>query len=118
MSANQLVRNRLRLVALETRNTDSLTLGENMKNLKRLGVSFTLMCVLAMATFAGETNSPPCAPPDPGEVNSPPCAGGQMLPGDSLTPGDTSAPPALNAGDSLSVAELAVDLLQRVLSLF
>ena len=89
-----------------------------MKNIKRLGASFTLMCVLAMAAFAGETNSPPCAPPDPGEVNSPPCAGAQILPGDFLTPGDTSAPPALAAEDSLSVTELAVDLLQSVLSLF
>jgi hypothetical protein len=89
-----------------------------MKDLKRLGISFTLMCVLAMAAFAGETNSPPCAPPDPGEVNSPPCAGAQMLAGDSLTTGETSAPPASKAGDSLSVTELAVDLLQSVLSLF
>ena len=89
-----------------------------MKNLKRLGVSVTLLCVLAMAAFAGETNSPPCAPPDPGEVNSPPCAAVQMTPGDSLAPGETSSPPASNAGDTASVTEVAIDLLQSVLSIF
>ncbi len=86
-----------------------------MKNLKRLGISLTLVCILATAAFAGEVNSPPCAP---GEVNSPPCAGGQMTPGDTVLPGETSSPPASNAADTLSVAEVAVDLLQSVLLLF
>ena len=86
-----------------------------MKNLKRLGVSVTLVCVLATAAFAGEVNSPPCAP---GEVNSPPCAGAQITPADSVVPGETSSPPASNAAVTLSVAEVAVDLLQSVLLLF
>lgn len=89
-----------------------------MKNLKRLGASATLMFVLAVVAFAGETQSPPCAPPEPGETQSPPCAAAQMIPGDSQAPGETSAPPASNAGDAPSVTELAVDLLQSVLSLF
>jgi len=89
-----------------------------MKNLKRLGVSFTLICVLAMATFAGETNSPPCAPPAPGETQSPPCAAAQMMSDDSLAPGETSAPPASNTGDAASITELALDLVQSVLLLF
>ena len=38
-----------------------------MKNLKRLGVSFTLMCVLAVVALGGETNAPPCAT-EPGEI--------------------------------------------------
>lgn len=88
-----------------------------MKNLKRLGVSVTLMFVLAVVAFAGETQSPPCAPPEPGETQSPPCAGTSM-PGDSLTPGETNSLPASNAAVTLSVTELAVDLLQSVRLLF
>ena len=86
-----------------------------MKNLKRLGVSVTLMFVLAVVAFAGETQSPPCAP---GETQSPPCAAAQMTPGESVASGETSSPPVSNAGDAPSVTELAVDLLQSVLLLF
>lgn len=86
-----------------------------MKNLKRLGISLALVCVLATAAFAGEVNSPPCAP---GEVNSPPCAAAQMTLDDSFAPGETNAPPASNAGDASSVTEVALDLLQSVLLLF
>ena len=76
------------------------------------------MCVLAVAAFAGETNSPPCAPPDPGITNTPPCAAASMTPDDSVAPGETDSPPASNAGDAASVTKLAVDLLQSVLLLF
>ena len=41
-----------------------------------------------------------------------------MTPGDTVLPGETSSPPASNAADTLSVAEVAVDLLQSVLLLF
>jgi hypothetical protein len=86
-----------------------------MKNLKLLGISVTLLCVLSMTAFAGDTNSPPCAP---GDTNSPPCAAAQITPDDSVVPGETNSPPASNTGDSVSVTELAVDLLQSVLLLF
>ena len=86
-----------------------------MKNLKRLGVSFTLMCVLAVVALGGETNAPPCAT-EPGETQSPPCAAGQMSSDDSVAPGETSAPPAANAGSEFSITDLA-NLLQSVLSL-
>ena len=88
-----------------------------MKNLKRLGVSATLMFVLSVVAFAGETQSPPCAPPEPGETQSPPCAVAQLARDDSLAPGETSCPPS-NVGDVSSVAEVALDLLQSVLLLF
>jgi hypothetical protein len=88
-----------------------------MKNLKRLGVSATLMFVLSVVAFAGATQSPPCAPPEPGETQSPPCAVAQLTRDDSLAPGETSSPPS-NAGDVSSVAEVALDLLQSVLLLF
>lgn len=89
-----------------------------MKDLKRLGVSLTLISVLALTAFAGETHSPPCAPPDPGETHSPPCAAAQMTSGDSIPPGETSAPPASNAANASSVTEVALDLLQSVLLIF
>ena len=86
-----------------------------MKNLKRLGVSVTLLCVLSLTALAGDTNSPPCAP---GDTNSPPCAAAQVVPDDSVAPGDTNSPPASNSGAEYSIAEVAVDLMQSVLSLF
>lgn len=85
-----------------------------MKNLKRLGVSFTLISVLAVAAFAGEIPTGPCAQPAPGEIPTGPCAAAQMTSGDS----ETSAAPASNAADTLSVTEVALDLLQSVLLLF
>jgi len=86
-----------------------------MKNLKRLGVSVTLLCVLSLTALAGDTNSPPCAP---GDTNSPPCAAAQVVPDDSVAPGDTNSPPASNSGAEYSIAEVALDLMQSVLSLF
>ena len=86
-----------------------------MKNLKLLGISVTLLCVLSMTAFAGETNSPPCAP---GDTNSPPCAMAQVTSDDSVAPRDTNSPPASNSGAEYSIAEVAVDLLQSALSLF
>jgi hypothetical protein len=88
-----------------------------MKNLKRLGVSATLMFVLAVVAYAGETQSPPCAPPEPGETSAPPCAAAPIS-GDPLAPGETSAPPASNTGDAASITELALDLVQSALLLF
>jgi hypothetical protein len=89
-----------------------------MKSLKRLGVSVTLLCVLTMAVFAGEVSSPPCAPPDPGEVSSPPCAAAQMTPDDSATPDQMSTAPASNVGADYSASDVALELLQSVLSIF
>lgn len=89
-----------------------------MKSLKRLGVSITLTFVFAVATFAGETNSPPCAPPEPGQVGTPPCAAVLMTAGDSVAPGETNTPPASQAGTEFSVADVAIDLVQSILLLF
>jgi hypothetical protein len=86
-----------------------------MKNLKRLGISVTLLCALSMTAFAGDTNSPPCAP---GDTNSPPCASAQVTAGDSVVPGDTMTQPALSSETEYSIAEATVDLLMNVLFLF
>jgi hypothetical protein len=83
-----------------------------MKNLKRVGLCITLVCALATVAFADDSQ---CAP---GTVNSPPCAAAPVTPDGSVAPGETSSPPASNTGDTASVTELAVDLLQSVLLLF
>ena len=72
-----------------------------MKNLKRLGLSFTLTAVLSTAVFAGETNSPPCVP---GETATPPCTV-QPMTDDSADPGEIQSPPALRAGDVTDISE-------------
>ena len=86
-----------------------------MRNLKLLGISVTLLCVMSMTAFAGDTTSPPCAP---GETISPPCASAQLVPDDSVMPGQTDTPPASNSGGEYSIAEVAVDLFQSALLLF
>ena len=84
-----------------------------MKNLKRIGLCVTFVCVLATVAFADGSQ---CAP---GTVNSPPCsAAAQITPDDSVAPGETQSPVASNAGEAAPVTELAVDLLQSVLLLF
>ena len=81
-----------------------------MKNLKRLGVSAALLCVLSLTILAGDTNSPPCST-DPGSTNSPPCAMAQAAPDDSVIPGQTNTPPAYDSGAEYSIArEVVVDL--------
>ncbi len=89
-----------------------------MKNLKRLGVAIALTLVLGVSALAGETPAGPCAPPDPGEVSSPPCSVAQITTDDSVVPGDTNGPPASNATSAPSVTEVALAMLQSVLSLF
>lgn len=73
-----------------------------MKNLKRLGLSFTLMSFLVVAAFAGETPTMPCPP---GEMSAPPCSGGSLT---DSTPGEVLTPPSSTAGDLLYSAEAAL----------
>ena len=87
-----------------------------MKTLKRLSIFVVLTVMLAVAAFAGETQTPPCAPPEPGETHTPPCATAQLTPDDSATPGQTDTPPSTS--DAVSLGDFAVDVLQSVLMLF
>jgi hypothetical protein len=84
-----------------------------MRNLKRLIAALALTFVLGAAAFAGETLTPPCAPPDPGETHAPPCTGGQM-PSDNS--GLVSTPSASDSG--YFVAEAAINLFESLLPLF
>jgi hypothetical protein len=84
-----------------------------MKTLKRLSAAFVLTFVLGLSAFAGETQTPPCAPPEPGQTDTPPCAG-QTIGDNSATPGVVSTP---SASDYL-VAEAAISLFESLLPLF
>lgn len=86
-----------------------------MSNLKRLGASVTLLCVLSLTTLAGDTNSPPCAP---GDTMTPPCASAQVTVDDPGVPRPTDSLPASSSETEYSIAEATVDLLMNVLFLF
>ena len=62
-----------------------------------------LTLALGVVGLAGETQSPPCAPPDPGETQTPPCVSAQSTVDDSTTPGQTDTPPAANMFDLGSI---------------
>ena len=83
-----------------------------MEKLKALALSFTLMSVLAVPAFAGETEGPP-APCVPGETQTPPCSS-QSLSDGSTAPGQTEAPQASNAVDVIGIAEAALSVLSLV----
>jgi hypothetical protein len=85
-----------------------------MTNLKRLVVTLCLMSVLAVTALAGETQSPPCPPPEPGETQCPPCSSAQQVT-DDPTPGDIQSPPAAETLVITTIADAAVGVL---LSLF
>lgn len=70
-----------------------------MEKLRRIALSLTLISVLAITAFAGETNSPPCTP---GETSGPPCS--QSMTDGSTDPGETNGPPA-NAVDLTTIVE-------------
>jgi hypothetical protein len=74
-----------------------------MTTLKELGLSFTLICVLMVTAFAGETSAPPCAP---GETSGPPCTSQAVTDG-STNPGETDTPPVSNSVDITTIAEAA-----------
>lgn len=82
-----------------------------MDNLKRLVLSFTLMSVMAVAAFAGETEGPP-APCVPGEMNGPPCPTQSVTDG-STDPGEQNGPPS--SGVDLNTI---MEGIQLALSLF
>ena len=89
-----------------------------MNNLKRLGLSLTLISVLTVAAFAGETPTGPCAPPEPGQTNTPPCAAAQIMPNKPAASDEVSSPPASNGVAEYSVTELGRNLIQDLLLLF
>jgi hypothetical protein len=81
-----------------------------MKNLKRLGAAIALTFVLGLSAFAGEIETPPCAPPEAGDISTPPCAA-QMSSYDSGAQRELNTPSAANTVDIVSVVDAALNLL-------
>lgn len=82
-----------------------------MKNLRRLTVAVVLTLVLGLSALAGESSTPPCAPPQPGESSTPPCSGGQMA-------GDNSGVVSTPSDSDYLVAEAALGLFESLLPLY
>jgi hypothetical protein len=80
-------------------------------NLRRLVPALLLTCVLCLSAFAGETQTPPCAPPEPGQTSTPPCSGGQMT-------GDNSVVVSTPSDSEYLVAEVAISLFESLLPLY
>jgi hypothetical protein len=87
-----------------------------MNRLKKLFATLGLVCALGLTVFAGQTDTPPCSPPDPGQTDTPPCI---LVQGngssDSLSGASDSTVASVDNRDS--VAEIAMGLLEAVLPL-
>jgi len=44
-----------------------------MKTVRKLGPAIVLVMVFASHALAGQTETPPCGPPEPGQTSTPPC---------------------------------------------
>jgi hypothetical protein len=82
-----------------------------MKKLKQLSLATALTFMLATGAFAGTIDTPAVQPPPPPPPDS---SSSVATPGDMETPGVTQGPGL--ASDS--VTEVALSLLQSVLSVF
>lgn len=81
-----------------------------MKTLKRLSAAVVLTSVLGLSALAGETQTPPCAPPEPGETQTPPCTG--------QAPSDNSWLVSSPSASDYLVAEAAITLFESLLPLY
>lgn len=87
-----------------------------MKTLRRLSTAVVLTLLISLTAFAGETLTPPCAPPEPGEVLTPPCSSAQVSNDDPISQAVSSSPGY--AESDLLVSDFSIELLRQALSLF
>ncbi len=80
-----------------------------MKTLRKLACVLVLTLILGLTAFAGETQTPPCAP---GETQTPPCQG--------LAPGNMSEPPISSPATAADATftEIATEIMESMLSIF
>ena len=84
-----------------------------MKKLAKLAAVVGLTLSFGLVALGGETQTPPCPPPDPGETQTPPCAGANFT-------GDASQADMQTAqtSDSIDyVTKATLELVQSVMSL-
>lgn len=87
-----------------------------MKTLRRLSTAVALTLLISLTVFAGETLTPPCAPPEPGEVLTPPCSSAQVSTDDPISQAMSSSPSS--AESDWLVSDFSIQLLREALSLF
>ena len=78
-----------------------------MKNVRKLAMALVMTLIVSVSAFAGESPTPPGAPP-PGVTQGP------GMP--SIAPGDMGTPTAANSQTSFS--ELVACVLESILPLF
>jgi hypothetical protein len=83
-----------------------------MKKLQRLGIATVFTLVLTSATLAGEINTPGIAQPSPTPTSSSAMAAGEIPTCESSSTSDVD----LSASNSLT--DVALDLLQIMLTVF
>jgi hypothetical protein len=84
-----------------------------MKKLAKLAAVVGLTLSFGLVALGGETQAPPCPPPDPGETQAPPCAVANITGDDSGTELQT-----VQTSDSIDYAtEATLELVQSVMSL-
>ena len=84
-----------------------------MKKLVKLAAVVGLTLSLGLVALGGETQTPPCPPPDPGETQTPPCSGVNLMGDDSQTDAQTA-----QTSDSIDyVTTATLELVQSVMSL-
>ena len=84
-----------------------------MKKLAKLAAVVGLTLSFGLVAIGGETQAPPCPPPDPGETQAPPCSGANLMGDDSQTELQTA-----QTSDAIDYAtEATLELVQSVMSL-
>jgi len=70
-----------------------------------------LTLMLGLPAFAGQLDTPPCAPPVPGQLDTPPCQG--AAPADMGDPSNSWT--AMTASGTFT--EIATEIIERMLSI-
>ena len=83
-----------------------------MKTLRKLSSVLVLTLVIGVPAFAGQTEGPPCAAPEPGQTEGPPCQG--TAPAGI---GDPSNSSTATAADE-AFTEVMTEVLESMLSIF
>ncbi len=86
-----------------------------MKKLGKLAAVIGLTLSFGLVAIGGETQTPPCPPPDPGETQTPPCSSAQFTSDESTQIELQSAQTPESVNDVIT--ETTFELVQSVLSL-
>lgn len=83
-----------------------------MKKLQRFTSATALSLLIGLPVFAGQTETPPCAPPQPGQTETPPCQSAVNGDGGTGTVSSTAS-----ATDTI-INEVVADVIETMLSIF